>query len=523
MDCTFIENEASWGGGISNRYSPSIATDCTFIRNEGDDGTGGGVGGGIHNYYSDSLVSECLFVDNLAHDDGGAGMTNWCSSPVVDKCDFVENSGGAMVNVLSSSPTVTSCRFLGNTTAGYDSGGISNYRSSSPMVVNCIFVGNVGSGSWNRGGGGMYNGSSTSPVVANCTFSGNYTPDLGGGMSNDSASATVVNCIFWGNVAGDGDVKEGESICGVAPVRYCNVEGSCGTGAGWDESCGVDAGGNIDSDPLFIRNPHDGGDGWWLADNNDYGNLRLRTGSPCIDAADSSYAPATDFLGTGRFDDPRALNTGVGSPDYADMGSYEVQGVFPDLNGDGSVNQTDLDIVLAMWGKRDADIIDSRADVNGDQFVGQTDLDYVLDGWGETVEYAGIASGDGSEGATTQTDKQEMFASPVIVRMAALLRPTSASAAVPARGRNRSIGLVNRTPRESIDQKVLFVLAAPDPGDNPVDSAASATLVAWARVMSTFPSSPRALGQSLIGNPSRLGDDLLDVLGSPALAALAAQ
>jgi hypothetical protein len=55
-----------------------------------------------------------------------------------------------------------------------------------------------------------------------------------------------------------------------------------------------------------------------------------------------------------------------------------------DLNEDEFVGQTDLDIVLDMWGKSGGEITDPRADVNDDDFVGQTDLDYVLDDWGKS-------------------------------------------------------------------------------------------------------------------------------------------
>jgi len=55
-----------------------------------------------------------------------------------------------------------------------------------------------------------------------------------------------------------------------------------------------------------------------------------------------------------------------------------------DLNEDEFVGQTDLDIVLDMWGKSGGEITDKRADVNDDDFVGQTDLDYVLDDWGKS-------------------------------------------------------------------------------------------------------------------------------------------
>ena len=54
-----------------------------------------------------------------------------------------------------------------------------------------------------------------------------------------------------------------------------------------------------------------------------------------------------------------------------------------DVNRDLFVGQSDLDIVLAMWGRSGAEITDPRADANHDDFVGQGDLDYVLAAWGQ--------------------------------------------------------------------------------------------------------------------------------------------
>jgi len=55
-----------------------------------------------------------------------------------------------------------------------------------------------------------------------------------------------------------------------------------------------------------------------------------------------------------------------------------------DLNGDGFVGQTDLDIVLDDWGLP-VPPADPRADPSGDDFVGQTDLDHVLQDWGKSA------------------------------------------------------------------------------------------------------------------------------------------
>ncbi|MEJ5198075.1 MAG: right-handed parallel beta-helix repeat-containing protein [Anaerolineae bacterium] len=55
------------------------------------------------------------------------------------------------------------------------------------------------------------------------------------------------------------------------------------------------------------------------------GDYRLRYLSPAIDAADGTLAPATDFMGAPRYDDPRTANTGIPAPGgaYADMGAFE--------------------------------------------------------------------------------------------------------------------------------------------------------------------------------------------------------
>jgi len=86
----------------------------------------------------------------------------------------------------------------------------------------------------------------------------------------------------------------------------------------------------------------------------------------------------TDYV-----DDPDASSTTVTMP----PGTVEVTATYHlrgDLNADGFVGQTDLDIVLDQWGHSGGEITDPRADPNNDDFVGQTDLDIVLDDWGQS-------------------------------------------------------------------------------------------------------------------------------------------
>ncbi len=99
----------------------------------------------------------------------------------------------------------------------------------------------------------------------------------------------------------------------LASVRHSNVWAPEGSGSvnyrNTVDRTGTD--GNISVDPLYK--------------NRNQGNYRLKYRSPCIDAADGTMAPETDFMGAPRYDDPRTANTGTptASGAYADMGPFE--------------------------------------------------------------------------------------------------------------------------------------------------------------------------------------------------------
>jgi hypothetical protein len=161
-----------------------------------------------------------------------------------------------------------------------------------------------------------------------------------------------------------------------------------------------------------VRAPSDGGDGWGddpntpedESANDDYGDLRLQPGSPCIDAAsnllvrpdladldddgDIEERTPLDLEQEGRFfDDPNTPNTGCGSVAIVDMGAYEFGGTGPqpcfgDLDGTGDVALGDLAILLAQYGETDS----SSGDLDCDGDVDLTDLAALLSVYGMTCE-----------------------------------------------------------------------------------------------------------------------------------------
>ncbi|MHC4696777.1 MAG: right-handed parallel beta-helix repeat-containing protein, partial [Planctomycetota bacterium] len=326
-NCTFHRNSAYTGGGMYNSsYSPMIA-DCTFSENTAD------YGAGMYNYFSSPTVTSCTFSENTATVTGG-GMNNERGSPAVTNCTFSRNTAntaaGGMNNHNCTDLIVTNCTFSGNT-SGNRAGGMYNHYSD-PIVTNCAFSGNAAADY----GGGMYNIYS-SPVLANCTFSGNSADDFYGGAMDGLGAGTnpiLTNCILWANTA-----PTDAQIHGPATVTYSCIDG------GWPGD------GNTIDNPLFVRDPYDGGDGWGddpatpgldEGANDDYGDLRLQRGSPVIDAADNTAVPPDtadldgdtdttepaplDLDGHARFfDHPTTPDTG--NPDgvnpIVDMGAFE--------------------------------------------------------------------------------------------------------------------------------------------------------------------------------------------------------
>lgn len=295
QDCTFIDNTAEYGGGLFNSNGSPTLIGCVFSGN-----TATISGGGMYNFsmtsaYWATLIG-CIFDQNSAENYGG-GMRNWDSSTVLIGCTFHYNHclwyGAGVANGGQSAPTFTNCVFSANRvdtlyamTECYG-GAVSNLEQTQPTFTNCVFTGNIAQTLYPAlsFGAALAGGADSNATLTNCTFKNNFA-NVGDALFNlDNSSASFANCIIW-NGGTDEVINAGS---GTVTVSYSDVEG------GWPGAT------NIDDDPLFDE-------------------LRLSSGSPCIDRGDDSVVTAaTDLDGHARIlcgaVDMGAYEFGMGDPD----------------------------------------------------------------------------------------------------------------------------------------------------------------------------------------------------------------
>ncbi|MDM8005952.1 MAG: thrombospondin type 3 repeat-containing protein [Phycisphaerae bacterium] len=316
-NCTFLGNTATTSGGAIEGPTSATIRNCTFEGNSAVSAGGAIAGGGK------SRVENCLFKNNTAVN---GGATDHFASTTMVNCTFQGNSASLYGGAASypDGSMFVNCSFLGN--HARDGGALAS--GYSVKTTNCAFIGNTAS----NGGGAWCATQTSSWTVINCTFSANRADGRGGALAASLAvTSSLRNCIFWANSDPTGSGADAQ-IYGLpaAQVDYSCVQG------GWTGA------GNIDADPLFMRDPSAGADGEWRTSDDDYGDLRLRLGSPCADSGnnqavladtadldhdgDVSEPTPLDLNGAARFiDDPDAADAGNppgGSP-FVDMGPYE--------------------------------------------------------------------------------------------------------------------------------------------------------------------------------------------------------
>ncbi len=284
-------------------------------------------GGGVLLTDADLSVGNCLIKKNMA--DNGGGLTCDSSQLALTGCNFAENYASGLVETsygggmasFDSAVTLTNCTFTANWVGWMGGGGLCQV-GGEVTLLDCVLTQNGGY----CGGAILISDhfSETTCTLSSSTVTANLASE-GGGVCCENASPTLTNCILWGDSPDEICLYSGSPV-----ITHCDIEG------GWPGE------GNIDSDPLF-------------ADPND-ADYRLRSGSPCIDAGDTTALPAglfVDLDGQGRvLDDICTPDTGVPAalmPVTVDMGAYEYK-LRGDLDGDGDVDLSDLAALLAVYG-----------------------------------------------------------------------------------------------------------------------------------------------------------------------------
>jgi hypothetical protein len=377
--------EFSTGGGMSNLSSSPTVTNCTFSQNLAAHG-----GGMSNDNGSKPTVINCTFSGNWAH--RGGGMFNHDSDPTVIGCTFSGNfsvlHGGGMWNI-GSNATVINCTFNGN--ASELIGGGMMINAGNPILISCIFWGNAPEEVWDW---------SDSLVVTYSNVQGGWP-----GQGNIGADPLFVRqsdsdcCLPNHYTTGCADPACEAIVCEAEP--YCCDEE-------WGAYCpalAIVLCGDLCSRDLHLQ------PGSPCIDAGD------NTAVPEGITTDLDGNPR--FV-----DDPDTMDTGYGDPPLVDMGAYEYQGLpCPwDLSGNGNVDVVDLLMVIGSWGpcagcpadfNEDGlvNVVDLLAlianfgpcpgvpcvwDVNGDGVVGQSDLQQVLDNFGDCDGCAEDVNGDGT-------------------------------------------------------------------------------------------------------------------------------
>ena len=312
-----------------------------------------------------NVIIDGLTITRGYNPNGGGGIwiLNIKCAPLIRNCDIRDNSsggGGGIISSSSSTPTIIGCRIRNNHAPSSYGGGINCingwiidcnisgnsairgggiYTSGSTKITRTFITGNIASGAPSPYGGGIY-GNSGTVDINNSIVAGNFAQGNGGGIYRNTASMTISNCTVASNVAGG--LGGGVYTSGSPAIHSIFWDNKDSTGITTSAqiyplpaspsqmllfSCiqdfqnvfGGTNNGNINDDPKFVREPNDGGDGWGVGGNDDYGDLHLRPDSPCIDKGNPLYVPSpgtTDIDG-----EPRLTGSAVdmGADEYGKM------------------------------------------------------------------------------------------------------------------------------------------------------------------------------------------------------------
>jgi hypothetical protein len=325
-DVYFYDNKGDYGAGM---YSASSEVDMQRARFESNGGGAydQGDGGAIYIIDSQVTIDNALFKENKV---GPGNFLRGGAIAVEDECELTADCVGY---ANTSDIVIRDTTFLKNTTDV----GTSNQRRGAAIyvnyakttggsltVVNSSFLGNVAK---NAGGdGGAVFIQNTSASFINTIFAANYSKFNGGAIfAHNVAPFKIYNSTFANNQGNSNHVRSSGSTHLYA---YNSIFKDGGLGGTYT----LDANTITSEDPEFIRDPEDGLDDTWGTADDDYGDLRLQSTSPAIDAGDNTNLPADSEDLDGDIDttenipydldgNPRVVNGGTS--DTVDLGAYE--------------------------------------------------------------------------------------------------------------------------------------------------------------------------------------------------------
>ena len=189
-----------------------------------------------------------------------------------------------------------------------------HHDTTEAGYINCAFVGNTAGVD-----GGAANATSNSNCVyTNCTFTNNSAGSDGGAIRTGVASSTYLSNNIFQNNPGN------QELFGPVDAGSSNNLLEGGT-----------LGGPIVliTDPQFIQNPDPGDGDWTTLADNDYGDLRLKYSSPCIDAGTNT----ADLDGVGA-------------------GTTLISDITEDIGGKDRIQNATVDLGVYEWGSYPGDL-----------------------------------------------------------------------------------------------------------------------------------------------------------------------
>jgi predicted outer membrane repeat protein len=301
---TFSGNRANSGGGI---YAESSNITLTAVRFDGNSAVidGGGLviaGGRI-------TLRDSVLTGNLAQSYGAALVLNHAYADI----QFNEFKGNGSAQSIDQSITLNP--FGGG--ALYTSGAVSGIFNANRLTGNAAYA-----------GAGVYiAGVASGFKVSNTLISGN-TGSLGVGVYINGQGSHLSNLTVVDNRSGGGVFITNGSI---STIANSIISGHGLPNDGWDLTGGQTASltleASIVSGRVLSSAIRVGSRVRQLTNPTLDAAFAPTPGSPAIDAGVNSAVPTSilkDLAGNARFiDDPRTIDTGVGTPPLVDIGAFE--------------------------------------------------------------------------------------------------------------------------------------------------------------------------------------------------------